>query len=684
MNTRLSLVARILGIVVFSTALGCAPARGVHPAAGGSERAQPTKNAASSAGRDETLRYEIVFGDRVAGHIVIVRHPDRSSDEELEFQERGKRPKTHARLELGADGLPDKLEIVGKNIKLREVHELCTCDRTHCRWHSSDERGEGPRGFYSPLNISLVSNAALLRRATQTGGAELLPGGVLRAREMSRVTLRKGNESFTVRAFEIAGFAFSPRIEWFDEAGETFAQVDDFGGAVREGWKHVMSELLELQRPLAGVRRERIAKEVSHRPETLAIVHARWFDPVGKKTTENTTVIVEGGKIARVGVKLPAPPGAEVIDASGKTLLPGLWDMHVHLQDDDGLMNIANGITSVRDLGSEMDSALARKARWDAGAEIGPRVLLAGFVDGHGPVQGPFKVFADTPDEAKKVVATYASRGYVQLKIYGSVKPELVPILIVEAKKHGLRVSGHVPQGMTSASAVRAGFQELQHIEQVMHDLHGTAEEERRKTSDLAERGADVDLNGPKTRALIDLFVKRHTVIDPTVNVLEGELTTRPDHPNPTLAPILTRLPAQVQRDAVGGALPVPDGRDARYRASFQRSLELVKLLWDRRVTLVAGSDAWPGFALHRELELYSEAGIPNADVLAIATLGAARVMKLDKQTGSIAPGKDADLVIVDGDPVKSMSDVRKIVTVVKGGTVIDAVAARRALSIAP
>ena len=160
--------------------------------------------------------------------------------------------------------------------------------------------------------------------------------------------------------------------------------------------------------------------------------------------------------------------------------------------------------------------------------------------------------------------------------------------------------------------------------------------------------------------------------------------TVRPDHPSQVVAPILSRLPVQVRRGATSSGLPVPEGMDAKYRASFKKCEDLVKRLWDRHVPLVAGTDNFTGFALHRELELYSEAGIPNADVLALATLGAAHVMKLDKTTGSIAPGKDADLVIVDGDPIANMRDVRNVVTVVKGGTVIDAKAAQAALSIAP
>jgi len=334
-----------------------------------------------------------------------------------------------------------------------------------------------------------------------------------------------------------------------------------------------------------------------------------------------------------------------------------------------------------------MEPMLKRKARWDAGTELGPHVLLAGLVDGRGPLQAPIGLFADTPEEAKQVVATLVANGYVQLKVYSSVKPELVPVLVKEAHAHKLRVSGHVPAHMIAEDAVTAGFDELQHVNFLMLDLLSTRDEDTRtplRFTRVAERAAEVDLDAPATKKLIDLLVAKRTVIDPTLAIFEGMFTTRPDHPNTVLAPVLTRLPPQVRRSVYSGGLPVPDGKDATYRKSFERCLQLVKRLWDRKVTIVAGTDDIAGFALQRELELYVAAGIPTADVLALATLGAARVMGVDKRTGSIAPGKDGDLVIIDGNPLAQIGDVRNVVTVVKGDLVIDAARAQQALSIAP
>lgn len=627
------------------------------------------------APRERRLVYDIVFSDRVAGHVVVVRHGDGTADEDLEFAERGKGPKLHSRLELGKDGFPDHFELSGKNRKQREVRELVSCDATHCKWSGTDEEGEGRRAFYVSNNKSVIADAALLALSQRMGNVPLLPSGSFHAEKLVETTV-KGT---TVAAWELSGFGFVPRIEWFSADGEWFAQVDEYGAGIRQGFGDARPKLLELQAPLDRARRERVTAQVSHRPDKLAIVHARLLSP---KPIDDATILVQDGKITRVGAKLPPTEGAEVIDAQGKTVLPGLWDMHVHEDADDGLMYVANGITTVRDLGSDMDAALTRQARWEAGTELGPHLILAGFVDGRGPKQGPTKMFADTAEEAQKVVEAYAAKGYVQIKIYGSMKPELVPVIVKLAKAKGLRVSGHVPQGMTAEQAVKDGYDEIQHLEHVIFDLHSKPSENRGQTALLGQRGADIGLDAPKTKALFSLLKRRHIVVDPTLNVVEAELTTRPGHENPTLAPVLSHLPPQVQRSAFDGGLPEVAANHERYQQSFQRCLELTKRLWDMGVPLVAGSDEWPGFALQRELELYSKAGIPNADVLTIATLGAAKVMHRDKTTGSVEPGKVADLIIVDGDPLADISALRNVVTVVQAGRVVDAVAARAALSI--
>jgi hypothetical protein len=369
-------------------------------------------------------------------------------------------------------------------------------------------------------------------------------------------------------------------------------------------------------------------------------------------------------------------------------LLPGLWDMHVHLGDwDDGLLHMAAGVTTVRDMANDVEHLQELVPKFDSGALIGPRVLRAGFIDGRGPYQGPTKVFADTPEEAKSDVERYRSLGYVQIKVYSSLKPELVPVIAAEAHRSGLRLSGHVPAFMTMQQAVEQGFDEVQHANfwflNFMIDTVPDTRTPARFTA-VAEHGAELDLGSERVRAFVRFLQERHTVVDPTLNVFAAMFMARPGVVDPTLAEVADRLPPQIRRGTLSGGLPVPDGMDQRYRDSYAAMRRMLKMLYDAGVPVVAGTDAVGGFSLHSELEEYVAAGVPAPKVLQLATLGAARVMRRDGDVGVIAPGRTADLILIDGDPTARIADVRRVVTVIKGGDVYDAGALYRALGVRP
>jgi imidazolonepropionase-like amidohydrolase len=172
--------------------------------------------------------------------------------------------------------------------------------------------------------------------------------------------------------------------------------------------------------------------------------------------------------------------------------------------------------------------------------------------------------------------------------------------------------------------------------------------------------------------------------VDPTLGVFEGMFTDRPGQVSASWAPVLSRLPAQVQRWAKQGGLQAPGEKDQLYKTSFDAMLQMTKRLYDAGVPLVAGTDGLEGLMLHRELELWVQAGIPAARVLQVATIGAARIVKADAELGLIQPGKKADLVLVDGNPVTNISDIRRCRIVIKGGTEYNSAHLYQALGIHP
>ncbi len=344
--------------------------------------------------------------------------------------------------------------------------------------------------------------------------------------------------------------------------------------------------------------------------------------------------------------------------------------MHAHVTDNDGLLNLAAGVTTVRDLANDTDSLLARRQRIAEGKEIGTRIVLAGIIDGRGPYQGPTKVLVSTEAEARAAVDNYKKLGYVQIKIYSSVPPAIVPAIIDEAHKNGLRVSGHIPAEMTAAQCVKLGYDEIQHINFLVLNFFPEIKDTNTITrlTKPGELAAGLDLNSAQVQSFIKLLQDHHTKLDLTLSIFEDQYMARIGQIPPGFAPVAKRLPAQVRRGLLTAGMTPPPGMDETYRKSFAKMLDFAGLLSRSGLGIEDGTDSMAGFALHRELELDVMAGIPPAQVLQNATLNAAKIMSMDKDLGSITPGKLADLTLVDGDPTKNISDIRKTAVVVKDG----------------
>jgi imidazolonepropionase-like amidohydrolase len=637
-------------------------------------------------------RYTVLMASKPAGvQTSTVR--DGVREFTFEYNDRGRGPKLATRIQLDADGLPVRLETTGNDYLKAPVSETLTVSNGVVRWKSAAEAGEAPqtrKAFYVSMN-GAPEEVALLAQALLRSPSKhlpLLPDGEAGIEPTAETMVKVGEDSRRVFSYRITGLGFAPTTVWLLEDGAFFASVSRWLSVIPEGWEKSEARLLKVQEAREARRTLELARSLTRRPETpLVLRGGDVFDAERGETRSGMTVVVEGNRIRAVGPEVEVPADAEIVDLQGKTLLPGLWDMHVHLSPGDGLQHIAAGVTSVRDLANDTDGLLKMKGRIEAGEEIGPRVSMSGILDGRGPFAGPTKVLVDTEDEAKAAIDRYASLGYTGVKIYSSIKPELVPRIIELAHGKGLRASGHVPAFMTAEQFVRAGADEIQHINFLFLNFFFDEVKDTRtpaRFTAVVEHAATLDLKGERVRAFVKLLKERKTVVDPTVNIYEGLFTDRPGKIATGFAAVADRLPPQVRRSLLTGGLPVPEGKDARYRDSTGALLRMVKLLYDSGVPIVAGTDSLPGFALHRELELYAEAGIPPKDVLRMATLGAARVMKRDSELGSIAPGKLADLIVVDGNPVKRIGDIRRVSLVIKDGSVYEPAALYKSLGVRP
>jgi imidazolonepropionase-like amidohydrolase len=629
-------------------------------------------------GGARVLEFSVITVGRPSGEAEVRFEPDGKRRGHFTFNDRGRGPDLRTEIELDAMGWPRHFHVTGNDYLKAPIDERLDEANGTLTWQSTSEHGQAPSGsgFYVPNQdgFDAVLAQALLRAPNHR--LKLLPAGEAWIDDDTTREIEIAGVKRRLRRLAIAGFSYTPFLVWLDENNDSFAGVSSFISIIRRGAEAAIPTLLADDDAWGAARQAKLAATLAHRPPggKLAITHAQLFDSERKTVVPDATVIVDGDRIAAVGnAATPVPAGAQVIDAHGRTLLPGLWDMHTHSGSGDGILQLASGITTVRDLGNDMDQLTARIAHFEAGTEVGPRVLRAGLVDGPGPLAAPTGVVIGTPDEAKAAIAKYAAAGYVQIKIYSSIPPALVPAIVADAHAHGMRVSGHIPNGMNAAQAVEAGFDEIQHVNFLfLRFLAGDGDDTRTplRFTRVAEKGAELDLDGPEVTRFLDLLVAHHTVLDPTLATFHNMFTSDAGQLDPVLAPFEKRLPATIVRGAKGGGLPAPDGKRARYRESYAALLRMIKHAWDRKITIVAGTDDTPGLSLSHELELYVQAGIPAPDVLALATLGAARVMGKDRDIGSIAVGKRADLVLIDGDPTHDIATVRNTDAVVCRGVV--------------
>src|SRR4030095_12001180 len=425
----------------------------------------------------------------------------------------------------------------------------------------------------------------------------------------------------------------------------TSASASSWFSVVPDGAESLIPQLRDAQQKTDAAWSERIARALVHVPRgDLVIRNARLFDPRDLSVTPATSVVVSGEHIVRVGPDADVKPSAnaEIIDAKGGFLMPGLWDNHQHFSDNDGALGLATGVTSARDMGNDTDTFLQRIARFDNGSELGPRILKPGIIDGTGDFAGPTKMRADTADQAIQDVDWYADHGYAQIKIYSSVKPELVPIIADHAHARGLRVSGHVPAFMSARQFVEAGADEIQHINFIeLNFLFPDVKETRNRDRfiKVAEHAREFTPDKPEVREFIGFLKQHHTVLDPTMNAFEGLFSGDPTKAMPGLENIAPRFPPQVRRQLLSGALEVPKDKEAAYHDAFPAMLRLLKALYDAGITIIPGTDNLAGYMLHHELELYVRAGIPAPEVLRMETLTPALVMGVDKDGGVIAAG---------------------------------------------
>ena len=304
-----------------------------------------------------------------------------------------------------------------------------------------------------------------------------------------------------------------------------------------------------------------------------------------------------------------------------------------------------------------------------SGSIAAPDIYPMGFIDKRGKFAAPTGMLADTLEEAMGFVDYYARRGFHGIKLYSSIDPAWVAPLAEHAHDLGLTVLGHIPSGMTAADAIRAGFDEVTHVNMILLNfLDGAAIDTRtpqRFVVPIREAG-ELDPWSAEVSDFIRLMRERGVAHDPTYSLFMQMFTNTPGEVSSLATPFIDHLPPTLARDMVS-EVGFNDGLEAQGHAAAEVTRNLIRRLHDAGIRLLPGTDWGPaGFAVIRDMMFLADAGIPPAEVLQAATLGAAQHMGVDQQLGSVTKGKRAHLVLVPGDPLSDLGDLYNARYVIK------------------
>jgi imidazolonepropionase-like amidohydrolase len=644
-----------------------------------------TAVAAPTAPSAATISHVITIQGKVAGKQTVIKLAGGKLKTEFSYRDNGRGPDIFEDITLDANGQFAAFTASGKSTFGAPIAETFSRKDGKAMWKSKADAGEvagAAASMYVPVESSLET-AAITARAllkAKDNKLEALPSGQLSIAKILDASVTNGKAKKPVTLYAITGFGLEPSYVWMwktatPSSAGMLGVVSPGFSALESGWESNAEALLKLQLQADGITLKKLADKYVKKPDGVTVFrNIRWFDSDAAEMRGPSDVYVNRGKIAAV-----YPPNstiredATVIDGAGRTLLPGLFDMHGHTSPWDSVLQVAGGVTTLRDMGNVNEALADLTTKINAGASIGPHIVPTGFIEGDSQYRASGGITVKNVDEAKRAIDFYSQQGFRQIKLYNSMRPEWIEPIAKYAKERGIRVSGHIPAFMRAEEAVRAGFDEIQHINQVILNFLVKKDDDTRTLLRfylVGDNANQIDLESAQVKDFIKLLVERKTAVDPTMTAFEAMFLQRQGAANPSFKFVANNVPPTIRRAWLTNSMDVTDKNEATFKKSYEKLMGFVKLMHTAGVPLLAGTDDIAGFTLHRELELYVMAGISPTDVLKIATWNGAKYSQVLERTGSISVGKDADLILVEGDPSKNISDIRKVSLVMKSGAI--------------
>jgi imidazolonepropionase-like amidohydrolase len=626
-------------------------------------------------------KFRFIFGGTDVGGIVVKRDADKVNID-YSFSNNGRGASSIETLQLSDAGLPIDWRITGKTVFGNEVNEQFGFYDGMAQWKSSSESGSTKtenKAVYIAQNASpyslFIYAKALLGSTTQSLAA--LPSGELTIKQVENLSLEDANKAkIEVSIYAINGIELAPSYIALDNNQHMLAYLSPRAVIIREGLEQQSKVFSELAAKLNANRFETIANKKTHQyDKPVRINNVRIFDSINKQLTAPQSVLIEKDKITAIEAVINTPNDGEVlIDGNGGTLIPGFYEMHGHMSDDDALLNVMAGVTSVRDMGNEVAVLDPLIEKIESKQIIGPRITKSGFIEGKSEFSSATGEIASTEKEAVDLVNMYGEKGgYFQIKIYSSVNGEWVPAMAKAAKKHGMRVTGHIPAFSTVDEMIAAGYDEITHINQAMLSWVLDRDEDTRTLYRITgmKRFVGLDLNSEKVQNTLNTMVEKNIAVDPTMVIHEFGLTARNGSTRIGTRDYINNMPVGVQRNAKVALLNVADqDEDEAYQLAFDKIVETLTLMHNKGIFIVPGTDLGGAFELHRELELFKKLGMTNAEVLRRASYDMADYLGYGDQLGSIEVGKLADFFLVPGDPIEDLRAIKTISMVAKDGAI--------------
>ncbi|MEK8049728.1 amidohydrolase family protein [Ideonella sp. DXS22W] len=653
-------------------------------------------------------RYALV-GESTAkplGQLVITADPGavpsaglpRAFSVRYAYKDNGRGPETVEQVRLADDGSLLSYRVQGTSTFGSAIDEHFAREAGRVRWQSPVDRGDrGHEGaaLYAAMGgspaLDAVAVAALARRADRA--LPLLPSGRLSQRVLDRFELVQGGQRQRLQLLAHTGLGLSPNYLWATDepAPRLFASLWlGWGALVAEGWADSLPQLRERQRAAeAALHRQHAAEWLQPLPGLTVVRNARVFDSAAARLGPLSDVYLVHDRISAVvpaGSMVPRAPDTE-IDAAGRVMLPGLFDMHDHAWRGSGGLHLAAGVTTVRDMGNANDALQQLIAERQRRELAYPHIVPAGFIEGASPFSSVHGILVRTLDDAKAAVDWYAQRGYPMVKIYNSFPREFLRETVAYAHQRGLRVGGHVPAFLRADEVLDMGFDEVSHVNQLLLNFLVTPSTDTRTLDRFylpAERLGELDLDSAPVRDFIAKLAARGTTVDLTLMTFQF-LQQRDGEVPAEYADVMAHLPPDMQRGALAAQMKIPDDATARrYRAAVARLGQFAARLHAAGVTLVAGTDHTAGIVLHSELIGYARAGLTPAQALQVATYNGAKVSGTLGDRGEIRPGRRADLLLVDGEPTQCIEDIRRVALVITQGALLRPRQVHEALGIRP